>query len=115
MRKYKLFLRVSLFLAIFLPVVMCLLATFRSGTVDPQVLFDAANSFSINPSMVITFNDTLINVLEIESNPAFLLCCTIVVNALHVYVFYLLAEALLFIVKFGIQFLHKFIGKDDDI
>ena len=105
-KKYKTFVDVLTVLCILFPLLLALLATWQSGTYESAQIAAYIEDFAISEDLAHRIGES-INTFGIGFDGAFFgASCTIMSNALLVYLFRVFIAVLTFIPKMALKFMH---------
>lgn len=114
MKKYKLFIDVTLVLLCLMPLIYGLAVGFRSGADSASALAQIVSELDISPSQSTQISGILSTYLTGSvPSPGFTIFSVIISNSIFVYVGYLFVSVLTFIPKMGAKLLRIGIRKED--
>lgn len=116
-RKYRVFIDITLIMLCLFPLISLLFVLGTSSTIlTAEQIANHIEGYAISNNMVTQVQTVLNNVGFNADGVFFAPCCTIITNAVFIYIFYVFVSVLVFVPKMAIKLLNIFSGgKVNDI
>ena len=114
MKKYALFIKITLVLLSLFPLIFGLCSCLQVGSGCFQILAHTVENFEILPSFTESFSSVFVDAFDADPEaPGFIIFCVLISNTVFVYIGFVFVEVMIFIPKMAISLLRMFSRKDD--
>lgn len=113
MKKYNLFLHITLVLLCLFPLIFSCLVYFSNVEGNFDNMYQIVQSCEIAPGFTQSFKEVFADAFDITVSPGFDIFCVICSNTIFIYIGFVFVEVLVFVPKLAIKLLRIFSRKDE--